>query len=185
MLIHREREKLINAVIYFASHTKYCGKVKLFKLLYFLDFEHYKITGRSVTGMDYFAWKMGPVPVELDEEIDAPEPDMADSVEYSTIPIRGGQQTMLEIKGKKSFDPKHFSRRELQLMDKLAAEYRDKQSDDMIEATHLENLPWDQVYNKQGRIRELIPYELAFRKQEAEQMQAVSSDHMDVVRNLI
>ncbi|EQD73859.1 hypothetical protein B1A_04740, partial [mine drainage metagenome] len=63
MLISHEREKLINAIIFFAIHTRFLGKTKLFKLLYFLDFEHHKETGRSVTGMDYFAWKMGPVPV--------------------------------------------------------------------------------------------------------------------------
>ncbi|WP_217994559.1 Panacea domain-containing protein [Rodentibacter caecimuris] len=38
-------------------------------MLYFLDFEHYKQVGRSVTGLDYSAWKMGPVPVDLHEEI--------------------------------------------------------------------------------------------------------------------
>jgi hypothetical protein len=36
MLIDTHREKLINAIVYFASNTKYCGKVKLFKLLYIL-----------------------------------------------------------------------------------------------------------------------------------------------------
>lgn len=34
MLISREREKLINAILFFASNTHFCGKVKLFKLLY-------------------------------------------------------------------------------------------------------------------------------------------------------
>jgi hypothetical protein len=53
MLINHEREKLIQSVIYFAKNTEFCGKVKLFKLLYFLDFEHYKMTGRSVTGLKY------------------------------------------------------------------------------------------------------------------------------------
>lgn len=184
MLIRREREKLINTVIYFTTHTQYCGKVKLFKLLYFLDFKHYKATARSVTGMDYFAWKMGPVPVELDEEIDAPEPDMADSLEFSMIPIRDGTQTMLQINSKRDFDPKHFSKRELGLMESLAAEYVSKMADDMIEATHLENLPWDQVYNKQGKVRQLIPYELAFRKQEADLMQTVAREHVEVVGSL-
>ena len=51
------REKLINAIIYFAQNTKYCGKIKLFKLLYFLDFWHFKQTGKSVTGLDSQAAK--------------------------------------------------------------------------------------------------------------------------------
>ena len=65
MLVTHEREKLIQAINFFATHTKRCGKVKLFKLLYFLDFEPFQPTGRSVTGQDYSAWPMGPVPVAL------------------------------------------------------------------------------------------------------------------------
>lgn len=60
MLITHEREKLINAIIFFANHTKHLGKIKLFKLLYLLDFEHFRQTGQNVTGLDYRAWKFGP-----------------------------------------------------------------------------------------------------------------------------
>ena len=48
MLISRNREKLINAIVYFAANTQHCGKVKLFKLLYLLDFAHFRETGRGV-----------------------------------------------------------------------------------------------------------------------------------------
>ena len=67
MLVSHEREKMINAIIYFANHTRHLGKIKLFKLLYLLDFEHFRQTGRSVTGLDYRAWKFGPVPVALEK----------------------------------------------------------------------------------------------------------------------
>ena len=36
MLIIHNREKLINAAIYFAEKTRHCGKIKLIKLLYLL-----------------------------------------------------------------------------------------------------------------------------------------------------
>jgi hypothetical protein len=52
MLITHERDKLINAIIFFAKNTRFLGKTKLCKLLYFLDFEHFKETGRPVTGLD-------------------------------------------------------------------------------------------------------------------------------------
>ena len=68
MLINSERQKLIHAIIYFASNTRACSKIKMFKLLYFLDFEHFKTTGRSVTGLKYSAWKFGPVPTSLVSE---------------------------------------------------------------------------------------------------------------------
>ncbi|HEV7681080.1 MAG TPA: Panacea domain-containing protein [Pyrinomonadaceae bacterium] len=59
---------------------------KLFKLLYFLDFEHYKKTGRSVTGLKYFAWPMGPVPVSLKDEISHPEEYLKEKVFILEVP---------------------------------------------------------------------------------------------------
>jgi hypothetical protein len=59
MLITYERNKLINAIVYFAQNTQHLGKTKLFKLLYLLDFEHFRQTGRSVTGLDYYACCVG------------------------------------------------------------------------------------------------------------------------------
>jgi hypothetical protein len=54
-LRNRDREKLIQAILYFALNTQHLGKTKLFKLLYLLDFDHFRHTGRSVTGMEYRA----------------------------------------------------------------------------------------------------------------------------------
>ncbi|WP_019675893.1 Panacea domain-containing protein [Arsukibacterium perlucidum] len=184
MLITRERDKLINAVLYFAANTEYCGKVKLFKLLYFLDFEHFKITGRSVTGLDYYAWKMGPVPTQLFDEIQAPEHDMASAVEFDEIPVYQGNASMLKINAKVSFNSKNFTKRELKLMQSLASEYSNKKADDMIEATHLENMPWDKVYNKDNKKRDLIPYELSLRSQEAEIVNQVVVERKQAIASL-
>ena len=74
------RQRLINAVVFFAKNTNYCGKIKLFKLLYLLDFEHFRQTGKSVTGFSYQAWKFGPVPIDLMAEWEQMEPDLASVV---------------------------------------------------------------------------------------------------------
>jgi hypothetical protein len=87
MLITHERDKLVNAILYFAHETKHFGKIKLFKLLYLLDFEHFRQTGRSVTGLDYQAWKYGPVPVEVMQEWDDPEPDLAAAIRIKPEPV--------------------------------------------------------------------------------------------------
>lgn len=184
MLITHEREKLINTIIYFANHVNKCGKVKLFKLLYFLDFEHYKITGRSVTGLDYYAWKMGPVPVRLFDEIESPEPDMANVIRYSSTPVYNGQRTMLKIETTKEFDPNYFSRRELKLMSNLVEQYKDSSADEMIEATHLENLPWYKVYELDKDRQSIIPYELALRRAEREEMLRMIAEREQVMRAL-
>ena len=181
MLITHEREKLINAIIFFANNTKFLGKIKLFKLLYFMDFDHYKETGRSVTGLEYFAWKMGPVPVQLFEEVLMPEPDMASKVEFAEKQIRTG--TMLTIKPICKFDDKHFTKRELRIMRSLAKEYSTAQAEDMVEATHLENKPWHKVFVEEGRKQQLISYDLALLKQEKDLMHEAISERNEFVNH--
>ena len=181
MLLSHDREKLINAIIFFASNTNFLGKTKLCKLLYFLDFEHFKDTGRSVTSMDYYAWKMGPVPVELYEEVESPEPDMAEKVEFVERPTKRGP--MLTVRPLAAMDESLFSKREMRIMRILAEEYRDTVADNIIEATHLENQPWHQIYVEQGKRQQLIPYALALRKQEAEEMLHVIGERDALVKH--
>ncbi|MGH9906191.1 MAG: Panacea domain-containing protein [Pyrinomonadaceae bacterium] len=175
MLLTHEREKLINVVIFFARNVRFLGKTKLCKLLYFRDFWHYKESGRSVTGLDYFAWKMGPVPVEFYEEVDAPEPDMAERVQFSEKSTRQGP--MLVVTPVAEFDDSHFTKREMRIIESLSKEYRDTLAEDIIEATHLENQPWHKIYIEEGKRQERIPYDLALRQQEAEAMRDVIAEH--------
>ena len=156
MVITHHREKLINAIIYFATHTKYCGKTKLLKLLYFLDFAHFKRTGRSVTGQDYFAWQMGPVPKELFEELSGRmKPDMRASIDV--LPGGNGFQ---QIRAKKPFDSQYFSRNEMDLLKDIAFIFADTKADTMVESTHLRNEPWDKTLREKGEF-EKIDYMLA------------------------
>lgn len=169
MLIEHKNDKLINAIIYFVTNTKSCGKTKLFKLLYFLDFEHFSITGRSVTGLEYYAWPMGPVPRELNDHLDNPSEQLSNSLLVAKKNVFNGKE-MLDITPVHAFKPDHFSRRELKLLEKLCTEYRNSFAKDMVEATHLENLPWHKIYEVEGRKQELIPYELALKNSEYDQI---------------
>lgn len=168
MIVDRSREKLVNAVIYFVQNTKYCGKTKLFKLLYFLDFEHFSKTGRSVTGLNYFAWPKGPVPVDIFDEVESPDGVLEGAVSASKRRAYNGK-VINDIVLIKEFSATHFSKRELNLLAALSNEYANSYADDMVEATHLENLPWHQVYEENGQKQQLIPYELALKKSEYEQ----------------
>src|SRR5690242_14617187 len=141
MLINNDRKKLIAAIGYFAKNTNYCGKTKLFKLLYFLDFEHYKQTGRSVTGLQYYAWKLGPVPTFLYDELDSPEPDFLEKIKLESSGYYRGNNTC-DVISLCEPDMSHFSKREINLIKSLTDEYRNVTATDMIEKTHLENLPW-------------------------------------------
>jgi len=45
------RKKLLNAILFFAKHTLHCNTTKLFKLLSFFDFEHFRQTGYPAIGL--------------------------------------------------------------------------------------------------------------------------------------
>lgn len=182
MIITHEREKLIHAIIFFANHTRKLGKTKLCKLLYFLDFEHFKQTGRSVTGLTYNAWKMGPVPVSLYDEIDKPSADLAAAVNFQPKETQDGQ--MLAVNAKEPFKRALFSKRELALLESLAKEYRDANADRMVEATHLENMPWHQIYEVEGKKQAPIPYDLAVRKDEKDSILRIAKERDELLKSL-
>lgn len=184
MLITHNREKLLQVITFFSQHVEKLGRIKLFKLLYFLDFEHYKEVGRSVTGLDYSAWKMGPVPVELYEEIEQPEPDFQAKIQIKEISIRQGRQKMQTFNALSSFDGSHFSKRELRILNDLAMRYKNTLAEDMIEATHLERLPWHQIYVVEARKQEKIPYELALLSQDRESMHNDSLERLALLEVL-
>ena len=158
MLVTHEREKLINAILYFAHNTRYLGKIKLFKLLFLLDFEHFRQTGRSVTGLEYRAWKFGPVPVQVMQEWDDPEPDLAAAI--SIQPEKVIDHVRETVVPRVPFDDSHFTRRDLRIMDELVAQYRDTYSPTMIDVTHAENGAWAKTWQDGKGMNEPIPYPL-------------------------
>ncbi len=161
MLVSHEREKMINAIIYFANHTRHLGKIKLFKLLYLLDFEHFSQTGRSVTGLDYRAWKFGPVPVALEQEWEEPEADMAQAIRIE--PEKVIDYVRETVAAQAEFDDSHFSKRELRIMAGLADQYCEELSHRMIDVTHAENGAWARVWNSGRGFDQSIDYAMSLR----------------------
>ena len=78
------------------------------KLLYFLDFRHFKETGKSVTGLYHTAWEKGPVLVSLYDEISS---DKLPQDIHKAIKIVKRQYLQL-IVPRKEFDGKYFTKRE-------------------------------------------------------------------------
>lgn len=159
MLVEHHREKLLNAAIYFVKHTKHCGKTKLCKLLYFLDFMHFRETSKSVTGLDYFAWDFGPVPVDFYMEMNNPLPDLVKSV---YIPDTS-DKSFTNLKAKKKFDDKYFTKREIQLLEKISYIFEEALAEQMVETSHLPNHPWDKTIQSKGE-KAKINYFLALDK---------------------
>lgn len=159
MLVSRSRDKLINAILYFAEHTRGLGKIKLFKLLYLLDFEHFRRTGRPVTGMEYRAWKMGPVPAALVQIWDDLDADLAEAIEIR--PEKVYDYVRENVVPKRRFDDTHFTPRELRILGELAARYVEDLSEKLIDVTHDENGAWASVWQDGAGSDQVIGYRLA------------------------
>lgn len=156
IFIKHNREKMLNAMIFFLKKTKKCGKLKTLKLLYFLDFIHFKQTGSSVTELRYFAWEKGPVARELWYELSNPKKDLKDHIAI----LPGAPGEFLRMIPRKRFDPKYFSKRELGIMNQLADIFKEADADDMSEVSHLPNQPWDKTKKEKG-LSEEIDYMLS------------------------
>lgn len=163
VFVSHKREKLVNAINYFVRETRHCHTLKLFKLLNFLDFEHFRQTGFSVTGLAYKAWPQGPVPSGLWHELkDGVGADLRRSV--SVVQVRDDitdRTLRRDLKAIAPFDPKFFTKRELKIMQTLAEIFQETRGEDMSEISHARKWPWGIVYQGgKGKWRE-IPYELS------------------------
>jgi uncharacterized phage-associated protein len=163
MIVSRDREKLIHAIIFFCRQTKHCHTLKLFKLLNLLDMEHFRQTGRTVTGLQYFAWPQGPVPAALWNEISkTPQADLRQAISITTRKdLMTSQVERRDIKPKIKFNKNLFTPRELGIMHRIELLFDTARGEDMSELSHMKGLPWEKVWANGAGERREIPDELA------------------------
>ena len=182
MLRNHDRAKLINAIVYFAKNTNFCGKTKLFKLLYLLDFGHFRDIGRSVTGLEYYAWENGPVPKVLYNEMRATKRDLREKISVDSIKTQHENPLML-TSAKINFDPSHFTKRELRLLRDLSQQFKNHKANEISEMTHFENQPWHTVFYKEDGQNKKIPYEYVLRENEKESIKHVIAEDREMLNN--
>src|ERR1700730_2848280 len=162
MFVSRDREKLVNAIVDFLRETNHCHSLKLFKLLNFSDFEHFRQTGRTIFGLDYRALPKGPVPTALLDEIKkGAANDLKSAIDI--FPVKDDITDALlrrDLKPRAHFDKSWFTRRELKILDRVAEFFRDLRADDMSEFSHQSKKPWKSIYNEGKGVGSIIPPEL-------------------------
>ncbi len=155
--------KLKSILLYFSSNTKHLGKVKLMKLIYFLDFIHLKNYGTPVTYDVYTNLKHGPIPSTIKNMIDDAVEDMkhsnlSDVINIETWRKRRTGEVMYKIVPNREFtenDKKYFSETELEILEKVTKRFKDSTADQIEDASHKES-PW-----KETKYLDPIPYTLA------------------------
>lgn len=158
------RKKLLNAIIFFIKNVKIPSKVKIFKLLYFLDFKHFQETGKSVTNLDYHALNWGPVPLSLYSEVkDNEVPNdfekyiLIDEFKSESGEKKGG---IFKVRSKVLPNLKVFTPREKRILEELVEIYKDVDAQLISDISHFKNHPWDKTRKEKGE-NQLIDYMLS------------------------
>lgn len=157
------RQKLINAVLFFAKETRHANMTKLMKLLNFFEFEHFNQTGYPSIGLKYFTFENGPVPKKFWLEIkDATLPDdLKNKVAVSVKEWgQGNKEIEFTAKNTAQVDFSVFTPREKKILEKLAFIYKDETAKTMSGISHEDNMPWEITKREKGLNAE-IDYLLA------------------------
>jgi len=183
------RQKLLNAVLFFAQNTKHVNLTRLLKLLYFLDFTHFKQTGYPSIGLKYYTFRKGPVPWDFWSEIkdgNVPDDFSGKFALISRTDDFAPNYKELEIRAIESPDLSFFTPREAKIMEDLAFIYKDARAWQMSDVSHLPNQPWDITVKKKG-YNQLIDYLLAIddkSKVSLDEARDSLKEHFEVVQNL-
>ncbi|MDP2314881.1 MAG: Panacea domain-containing protein [Pseudomonadota bacterium] len=150
-------EKFANTVLYLLrSCPGDTGKVKLVKLLYFADFGHYERHASPITGVDYVALPMGPVPDNFEELFGRLERD--GFIRRESLPIPGVARPMEAFVPVGSYDEDSFTADELDSLTRVVDAHGRKPGNALVKLSH-EEQPWRFVHaGDEARNGKRIPY---------------------------
>jgi len=182
------RRKLLNAVLFFAKNTKRVNLTKLSKLLYFLDFMHFKQTGYPSIGLEYYSFRKGPVPKDFWLEVkdgDVPEDFRGKLALIPRVDELTPSFKEIEFRAISDPDLSIFTPRERGILNKLAFVFKEATGGNISEVAHLQNQPWDMTIKKIGE-NHPIDYLLAIDKESEvalEEARESLKEHFEAVRN--
>jgi uncharacterized phage-associated protein len=134
------QKKYRNAIIFFAQKIQNgtLGKLKIMKMLYYLDFDFFEKYGRSVTGDEYLRFDNGPVPrmgEKMLKEMDGKE------IKISRKKIGNGYNDQMQIEALVDFDINVFEKEELLMLKEIAAKWEKFSGAEIKNSSHGE-APW-------------------------------------------
>jgi len=133
-------KKYKNAILFFAKKIQNgtLGKLKLMKLLYYLDFDFFEKYGNSVTGDEYLRFENGPVPRMAEKMIKKMD---GREIKITHKKIKQGLNDQQYIEALDDFDINVFSKEEILILEDVASKWEKFSGSEMKTATHGE-APW-------------------------------------------
>jgi hypothetical protein len=140
-------DKIGNTAIYLSKHIKNLSKTKFLKLIYILDEESIKASGIPFFNLQYKVWKYGPVAdaifIDLSSEIKLLDPFIKKDSEGHISP-------------KKSFNDDEFSDNDIDLLNKVIAEFGKKNAKSLVSYTHRPDSLWTKKAKEKNVYDDLI-----------------------------
>jgi hypothetical protein len=149
----RDDTKLREAILYLSTLTerdRYCGAVKLNKLLFYADFIAYRRLGKSITGQEYQHLPQGPCPRGMKPALE--ELERRDAIATREEPMFGGAYRQKRTFAKRLADLSEFSGPEVDLFREVVERFWDTNATDISDLSH-EFIGWQLT-----EINETIPY---------------------------
>jgi len=153
--------KLKAIIRYLCTYTNplFLGKVKLMKLIYFIDFTNLKKYGVPITYDNYYNLELGPIPSVIKNLVDEVDTNFDEAELADTIAIvkKSGSKIHRVVCHRKFSrnDRKYFSENELKVLKEVCSRFKDKNTKYLVEQSHKE-APWQKTH-----FRDEISYTLA------------------------
>ncbi len=132
-------EKYKNVILYLAKNTgngSVWGKKKMYKLLYYLDFDFFEKYEKPVTGDIYHKLQMGPAPSYFD--VIAQELKEEGKLEIGKGKTGAGYNDAVVYRAKREPDVSIFVKEEIKMMDRIIKLYGGKSGSQLETLTHKE-----------------------------------------------
>lgn len=148
------REKTKQAVLFFTEIMQ-PYKTKMNKLLFYLDFVHFRNFAQSITGLKYLAHNWGPVPNKYELLFEGLYDEGVINIESTSI--ENGEAVKFLPSAKHVFDRSVFTQDEMQTLEYVAKRFKNVSAGKIAEISHNE-LAWlNNIEDKK-----LISFEYAF-----------------------
>lgn len=148
-------KKFSEMVLYFTEKLE-PWKTKLNKLLFYTDFTMHKQTGFSMSGVQYRAIPMGPVPNNFNSIFEYLYNKNKLDICYVNF-SDGGTGEQFKPNPSKTFNSELFTIEELQILESVAKRFENISTNEIIEISHKEKA-WIDNYSE----RKLIDYNYSF-----------------------
>lgn len=142
------RQKLGNAVVFVAQRAKYPYKTEVLKLLYLMEERMVQQYHVPFLGIPFSVWRMGPVSVDVFEEL-SDGPQLLE--DYVMLQFNGQG---IRVAAKREFEDDEFSDAELKMMEQVMEKFGHMNSEELIAETHRDGGLWKVTAEENGLLED-------------------------------